>query len=493
MQRVFFSFHVPEPMGEALLKNLRQQVSFSLYSKENLHITLQFVGDATNKQVEQLKAMGEKVSQQYEPIQITPSSFFMEQGRLRLAIKKEPMLFNIQKRLTEGIETVDGIIIKQQEYTPHITLGRPPENFSLSSLSLSTADFAFPATSFGLYKSEPGENNMGAYTLLQEFQIKSVEESETHIQAIMLPARPQPDTIVAMFFLRTFGQERYPDIERAEILVRPTPPEGANESSLLKQRILPIDIVGGKFDHHKQGKTASLLVAKDLGIDQSPSLAKLLAYAERDDKYGKGTVSQDPLDKAFGLSGLIAALNKAVPNNPKEVVEYIIPLLVAHYIEEKKRAEDLPREFQEKLAVGKATVLEAKHKKKKVKIISIESDEPSMPGWLRSSIGQKADIVIQRMSSGNTNILTRPLKKIDLRKVTSLVRTEELRLSKSNIRVTPVLLSQPGRMEGLQEWYYDRATNSLLNGGVHPAGTPPTRISLDSITKLILQGLETLS
>src|SRR3989344_2449228 len=95
------------------------------------------------------------------------------------------------------------------------------------------------------------------------------------------------------------------------------------------------------------------------------------------------------------------------------------------------------------------------------------------------------------MSSGNTNILTRPLKKIDLRHVASLVREEELHLSKKNVRVTPTLLSQPGRIEGLEEWYYDRATSSLLNGGVHPEGPPPTKISLDSITKLVTRGLET--
>ena len=491
MQRVFFSIHVPESVGESLLKNLSQQVSFPLYPKENLHITLQFVGDVTDKQIEQLKTMGEKVSLRCEPIQITPALFFVEQNRLRLAIEKELTLLDIQKRLAEGIKTINGIAIKQQEYIPHVTLGRSPKDFSTSSLSINATEFAFHAGSFGLYKSKPGENNMGVYTLLQEFQITNKKESEASIQAIMLPARPQPDTIVAIFFLRTFGKEKYPDIENAEILVRPTPPDGATESSLLKDGILPIDIVGGKFDHHKQGKTASWLVAKDLEIDQSPSLAKLLTYAERDDKYGKGTVSQDPLDKAFGLSGLIAALNKAVPNNPKEVVDYIIPLLEAHYIEEKKRAEDLPEEFQKKLNSGQAKVLETRHKKNKVKVISIESDEPSMPGWLRSSVGQKADIVIQRMSSGNTNILTRQLKKMDLRQVASFVRAEELRLLKSKIHVTPTLLSQPGRMKDLQEWYYDRATNSLLNGGVHPGGTPPTKIPLDSLTKLVLKGLET--
>lgn len=491
MQRVFFSIHVPESAGEALLENLQQRVSFPLYQKENLHITLQFVGEVTDEQLELLKSVGEEISRGYGPVQITPVSFFVEQGRLRLTIKKEHSLLDIREQLVSEIKDIEGISLKQQGYTPHITLGRPPEDFSLSSPAITPVDFTFPASSFGLYKSEPGEDRMGSYTLLKEFQLNGTKETRNAIRTILLPARPQPDTIVAMFFLKTFGQEQYPGIETAEISVLPTPPEGATESSLLSEGILPIDIVGGKFDHHKQGGTASKLIAQALGIEQSPALAKLLTYAERDDKYGKGTVSQDPLDKAFGLSGLIAALNKAIPNNPREIVDYVLPLLAAHYIEEKKRVEDLPKEFQEKLSSGKAKVLEGRHKKNKIKIISIESDEPSMPGWLRSSMGQKADVVIQRMSSGNTNILTRPLKKIDLRHVTFLVREEELRLSKKNVRVAPALLSQPGHIEGLKEWYYDRATNSLLNGGVHPEGTPPTKIPLDSITEFVLKGLET--
>lgn len=491
MQRVFFSIHVPEFIGEALVKNLQNQVQFPLYPANNLHITLQFVGEVADEQLQQLKNIGEEISQKYTPIQILPNSFFVEQGRLRLTVEKEPLLLALQEQLLSKIENIEGIVIKQQEYTPHITLARPSEDFIPSSLSILPTDFAFPASSFGLYKSEPGENNLGNYTLLKEFQLSSIPETKIAIHTILLPARPQPDTIVAMFFLKTFGQKQYPGVENAEISVMPTPPLGATESSLLSEGILPIDIMGGKFDHHKQGGTASELIAKNLNIEQSPMLAKLLAYAERDDKYGKGTVSQDPLDKAFGLSGLIAALNKAIPDNPKDIVDYILPLLTAHYIEEKKRTEDLPKEFQEKLLSGQVKVLEGRHKKSKIKIVSIESDEPSMPGWLRSAVGQKADVVIQRMSSGNTNILTRPLKRIDLRHVVSLIREEELHLSNKNVRVTPTILSQPGRIEELPEWYYDRATNSLLNGGVHPEGTPPTKIPLASITEFVVKGLET--
>src|SRR3989338_7425044 len=98
MQRVFFSIHVPESTGTTLLKNLQSQVQFPLYQANNLHITLQFVGEVTDEQLEQLKNIGEEISQEYQPIPILPASFFVEQGRLRMTIKKDSSLLTLHEQ-----------------------------------------------------------------------------------------------------------------------------------------------------------------------------------------------------------------------------------------------------------------------------------------------------------------------------------------------------------------------------------------------------------
>jgi len=54
-----------------------------------------------------------------------------------------------------------------------------------------------------------------------------------------------------------------------------------------------------------------------LGVSDDKALSKILIYGERDDKFGLGTISTDPIDKAFGLSGLTVALNKALPKTIK--------------------------------------------------------------------------------------------------------------------------------------------------------------------------------
>src|SRR3989344_6082847 len=309
-------------------------------------------------------------------------------------------------------------------------------------------------------------------------------------QKIILPTRPQPDTIAAIFLLKTFGRTTFPDIAKANVEILTDLPSGKTEEDFANEGTILIDIGKGKFDHHAQGKTASHLVAEYLGIAESLSIAKLLSYTQRDDQYGMGTISQDPLDKAFGLSGLIAVLNRSLPQNPNEIVGFIIPLLSAHVFEEKKRTEDLPKEYKEKLVDGRAKEIELRHKKTKIKMVVIESDDPSMVGFLRSAQGSKADVVIQKIQAGHINIMTRPLKKIDLRQVATLIRREEATVRSRNIQAPDSLFATPGRIKEVPEWYYDRATNSLLNGGAAAKGVGATKLSLETITGLAKEGLE---
>jgi hypothetical protein len=302
---------------------------------------------------------------------------------------------------------------------------------------------------------------------------------------IILPARPQPDTIVAIFFLKNFGKDKYPGLTEAEIEILQELPKGGTPETLSEKGILVLDLGGGTFDHHAKGKTLSQIVAEDLDIFNNPAIGKLLAYAERDDKHGKGTISIDQLDKAFGLSGLIASLNKSLSDKPEKVIAYVLPFLAAHYNEEKKRTEELPKEYEEKLKQGKAEYFEVKDSRKKLKIVIIESDSVSMAGWLRSTLGVRADVVCQKGSSGYVNILTRPLKKVNLQMLAAYLRIREAELKNKNVEsdVRNVLMSS--RIPEVGEWYYDRATNSILNGGTNPKGIEPTKIPLAEIKEII--------
>jgi len=307
-------------------------------------------------------------------------------------------------------------------------------------------------------------------------------------QKIMIPSRPHPDVIVGIFLLIKFGAEKYPGVENAVIDICQELSAGDTAESLNKKGVLLLDVGKSKFDHHGKGKNLSQLIAEDLGISTNPAVAKILAYAERDDKFGLGTVSKDILDKAFGLSGLVASLNKT-EINPDKVLKIVLPLLEAHLQEEIRRTEELPREFENKLKEGTAEVFEIKNGKKIFKAVVLESDNLSMQGWLKSAGGIKADVVCQRNKDGFTNILTKPLKNIDLRWTTAYLRKAEAEIRERKLTCSTFDLMREGKVPEIPEWYYDKATNSVLNGGASPKGILPTAIPFETIRDILKESL----
>lgn len=308
---------------------------------------------------------------------------------------------------------------------------------------------------------------------------------------IILPTRTQPDTLVAIFILKRFGEEKFPGIKDAVIDFWQVVPPGETAETLDKKGVILIDLGGGRFDHHdiKPQTTASDLIANYLGVGEDVSLVKLLEYARRDDFFGKGTVSNDPIDRAFGLSALIAALNKSLVKNPGRVVDIIMPILVAHHNEETRRTKELPQEFEEKLKSGEVETFEVKQRDKKLKVVIITSESGSLAGYLRSQDGGKFDVVAQWLPSGHINILTRPTKRVDLRSLAALIRVEEATRAGKEFDMSAREFAKFGRIKEIPEWYYDPATNSIQNGGLNPKEVLPTKILPADFKKILELGL----
>src|SRR3990170_1666080 len=122
-----------------------------------------------------------------------------------------------------------------------------------------------------------------------------MEKRGNSYHTIILPSRPQPDTIVGIFLLKKFGKESYPGLNNTKIEIWQELPENETVDSLNKKGVLVLDLGGGKFDHHKKNINLSKVIAADLGVAEKPALQKLLNYAERDDRHGLGTISTDPI------------------------------------------------------------------------------------------------------------------------------------------------------------------------------------------------------
>jgi hypothetical protein len=316
------------------------------------------------------------------------------------------------------------------------------------------------------------------------FEIENKHQKQ--IKEIILPSSLQTDTLIAIFILKKYGNTKNLNLNADfSISISPLLKEGETWESLEKQGIITIDVGGGPFDHHGDKITATKLVSEYLGVSKDASLSKLLALAERDDFYGKGTLSEDLLDKTFGFPSTIGNLNRFYYQNPKKVFETMFPILEAHYKDEHMREVEMPELVEKLKNEGKLKILKGIDGARKISVVLYSSDNPGLSGYLRSYKGGKYDITVQFASTGHTNIITtRHGSKIDLHSFVRLVRYSEFFL-KGVTESNKQLLEKEGRIDEVPEWYYDTATNSLLNGGLNPGSTRATSISKDDFEKIV--------
>lgn len=315
------------------------------------------------------------------------------------------------------------------------------------------------------------------------------------VKKIILFPKIQPDTTIALFLLKEFGESKFPGARQAEVDFWTKAPADVSASELEKQGILLLDMGDGQFDHHNKREDGekiclSYLVAQVLDIQDDPALAKLLAYTHRDDVEGKGTLSTDPLDRAFGLSGLLMSLNRDYPDNPQKILDVVWPLIESHYHEEYRRQNILPGEYKAKLDAGQAQVRIIKQISKRLTVVFLESDNVAMAGYLRANKDIKADVVVQKLSSGHVNIITRQWRKVDLRNLITVLRVDEMRrlgIDLKNIDWPKINCS--GFFKEAPQWFYDTAANTIQNGGVNPQNIEPTIIPWPEFPEIMEIGL----
>ncbi len=305
------------------------------------------------------------------------------------------------------------------------------------------------------------------------------------VHTIAMFPKIQPDTLTALYILRTFGEPFFPGIRNAQLLFWTNTPNNEDPKELEKRGYLLIDL-GGMFDHHTENERSgekkeclSTIVAKYLKVDTHPSLKKILTWAKRDDLEGKGTISTDTIDRAFGLPGLIMNLNRLPQYSPMKIVEIVTPLIDAHVREEYKRNIELPRLWKTLLDTGKAYMFGLKENT--IKAALVNTSEVAMAGFIRNR--ENVDLVIVRGPQGHTNIITKNGSNIDLKPLIKAIRLKEASLKQSSI-IESDLTSQ-GKVAGAEEWFYDTAANTLQNGGVNPQGVNPSKISEQEIVQLV--------
>ena len=323
---------------------------------------------------------------------------------------------------------------------------------------------------------------------MSEMAEKSKSTSPVH--TLILYPRPHADTLLSTFLLRTYATQAFPGVETAKVDFWTSGKDGKNGQDWLKEGFLLVDMGGGPLDHHGTNACASQLISEYLGIAKLPELEKLLTWVNRDEKEGKGTTSKDAVDRALGLSGMIMSLHRLHLDNPQKVLDAVFPLFEAHIAQEKRRLYEVPNEWAEAQKTGKAKTLTMKHGKSDVTVVRIESTSMDLVGFLRNSRDVHADIVVQLMPSKHINIVSNQKSDIRLEETVRILRIEEARKKKiDTTQFTPEQLGSGGRLALLPEWFYDKAANTVQNGGVIPGSVAATQLSAEEVTNALLVGL----
>jgi len=313
------------------------------------------------------------------------------------------------------------------------------------------------------------------------------------VHTIAIFPKVQVDTLVSIYLLKAFGEEAFPGVKDAKIAFMSKAPEGKTPEETEAEGMLLVDL-GGMFDHHrtntqsgKRQDCAATLIASYLGIDKQKYLEKLLQWAKRDDLEGKGTISEDSIDRAFGLSGVISNLNRELKETPQQIVDLILPLIEHHVDEQRHRAEGLPKLYAELEAAGKTRRWKMKQGAAEISAAAVECDDIGMAGWLKAV--KRMDLVVQRAPTGHTNVITRQERSIDLRPVIERLRVEEAMALGTPLSLDKTKLQSTGKIEEVPMWYYDDAANTLQNGGIDPGQIPPTRLPFDKVIDILTQTL----
>ena len=147
----------------------------------------------------------------------------------------------------------------------------------------------------------------------------------------------------------------------------------------------------------------------------------------------------------------------------------------------------LPNEWDRLQREGKLLQFEAIQGPAELLGVALDSDDIGFASFIRTV--KKKDIVVQRRTTGHTNIITKQVRSLDLRPVIAALRIAEAKRKNVEISSNREELQKPGRIPQIEEWYYDDAANTIQNGGAFPQGMTPTRLSPEEIVEILKQNL----
>jgi RNA 2',3'-cyclic 3'-phosphodiesterase len=162
MQRLFVAIDLPDAMKNALGALCTGIPGAKWVKREQMHLTLRFIGDVDDEQSEAIK--NELASAQATAFEMNLEGVgqFPTKGKARVlwvGVKAPPALSDLQGKVNNALDKL-GIQPEDHPFSPHITLARfktPPPQDNMRQFFTKNADFKtepFTVEAFILFASE---------------------------------------------------------------------------------------------------------------------------------------------------------------------------------------------------------------------------------------------------------------------------------------------------------------------------------------------------
>lgn len=303
------------------------------------------------------------------------------------------------------------------------------------------------------------------------------------INTIFIHPEPHVDEYVAVWLLQSLGGRHFSGIADAEVKFE-RPDElvlaGRTPEQMEAAGILMIGVGGGRFDEHAEGdadrdpgQSAASKVAEFLGCARNPVYKELIEYATADDNDGR----RDPFGFSAGLMNMHAAF-------PAELAwKWGMFYIDAHVQQKKAFFVEARNELQ------RAEVTEHRLDKTEIRIVSARSDARRLKARAFSRFEDRRNaVVVQRQSTGHTQVFVNPHYHLDLSRVVAEIRKAEL-IARGGSPDSSVNYAAANTMEIVPAWHYFREGNILFNGSLTDPNRSPSRLSLEEVTDLVIKNI----
>jgi 2'-5' RNA ligase len=172
--RVFISIDFPEEIISEIIKIQKNLPFFEgkKIEKNNLHLTLKFLGEVDNKSLERIKTNLKTVF--YSPFKVKLGEVgFFSKSLIRIIWVR---VFNCESLQEQIDSSLESLFRKEKRFMGHLTIARVKrinnkKEFITNLEKIPILNKEFTVNNFKLFKSELGENGP-IYTLLEEYPLK---------------------------------------------------------------------------------------------------------------------------------------------------------------------------------------------------------------------------------------------------------------------------------------------------------------------------------